>query len=307
MGFSHSHSHSHGHSHSHSHDQSSRNIGWAFFLNATFTVIELIGGYLTNSTAIMADAVHDLGDSLSIGMAWILARLSRRSATPTFTYGYHRLSLLGALINAGALLVGSTLVLILAVPRLLNPQMPVVEGMFALAILGVTVNGFAAYKLSHGKTMNERVLNWHMIEDVLGWVAVLIVSIVLWFFEWPILDPILSILFTAFILFNVGKNLYETLKFFLQAAPGNIDYEEIHQQVGSIKGICEVHHMHIWTLDGEKHVLTAHVLLEENVSIDQQLDIKCEIAEKLKPFDISHTTIEVEFPGESCRDGRKHS
>ncbi len=307
MGLHHSHGHSHSHSHDHGHDHSSRNIGWAFLLNAAFTIIELIGGILTNSTAIMADAVHDLGDSLSIGLAWILARLSRKSATPTFTYGYHRLSLLGALVNAGVLLVGSTLVLIHAVPRLVNPQMPVVEGMFALAILGVAVNGFAAYKLSHGKTLNERVLNWHLIEDVLGWVAVLIVSIVLWFFEWPILDPLLSIVFTAFILFNVGKNLYETLKFFLQAAPGDIDYAEIHEQMRTIEGICEVHHMHIWTLDGEKHVLTAHVLLDEDLPVERQLDIKCRIAERLKPFDISHTTIEVEFPGETCRDIRRLS
>src|SRR6056300_453753 len=169
----------HDHSqHSHKHGTSGNRIGWAFALNAGFCVIEFIGGFLTNSTAIMADAVHDLGDSLFIGSAWLLERLSKKNPDQVFTYGYRRLSLFGALINSIILVVGSTWVLFLSVPRLFNPQMPMAEGMLGLAVLGITVNGFAAYKLSGGQTMNEKVLNWHLLEDVLGWTAVLLVSIV---------------------------------------------------------------------------------------------------------------------------------
>ena len=167
--------------HNHGHTSSSQRIGWAFFLNLGFTLIEIVGGLLTNSTAIMADAVHDLGDCISIGLAWLLSKVSEKDSNTDFTYGYRRLSLLGALINGLVLIAGSAWVLSEAIPKLLQPEMPVVEGMLGLAIFGVMVNGFAAYKLSHGKTLNEKVLNWHLLEDVLGWVAVLIESIVLLF------------------------------------------------------------------------------------------------------------------------------
>ena len=155
----------------HHHHSSSGRLGLAFFLNLAFTIIEFIGGALTNSMAIMADAVHDLGDTLAIGLAWTLDRVGRKEADNGFTYGYHRLSLLGALINGAILIIGSLWILSEALPRLINPQMPDAVGMIWLAILGVTVNGFAAYKLSGGKTLNEKVLNWHLLEDVLGWVA----------------------------------------------------------------------------------------------------------------------------------------
>jgi cobalt-zinc-cadmium efflux system protein len=177
----------HHHDHSHKNDNSSSRIAWAFFLNVGFTIIEFVGGWLTNSTAIMADAVHDLGDSLSIGLAWFLSYWSNKPASGSFSYGYRRFSLLGSLINGMVLVVGSLWVLSEAIPRLQNPEMPVVEGMLGMAIFGIAVNGFAAYKLSGGKTLNERVLNWHLLEDVLGWVAVLIASIVLMFVDWPIL------------------------------------------------------------------------------------------------------------------------
>lgn len=156
------------HNHTHAHSASNR-IGWAFFLNVTFTIIELIGGWLTNSTAIMADAVHDLGDSISIGLAWLLNRLGNKPSDNAFTYGYQRFSLLGALINGFVLIAGSIWVLSMAVPRLFEPQQPHAVGMFWLALLGIAVNGYAAFKLSRGKTLNERVLNWHLLEDVLGW------------------------------------------------------------------------------------------------------------------------------------------
>jgi len=197
----HNHHHSHIANNGHNHDHSSSRIGWVFLLNLCFTIIEFVGGMLTNSTAIMADAVHDLGDSLSIGIAWLLSKLGNKQTNQQFTYGYKRFSLFGALINGCVLIAGSIWILFEAIPRLAEPQMPQTEGMLALAILGVLVNGYAAYKLSGSETLNERVLNWHLIEDVLGWVAVLIVSIVLMFVEWPILDPLLSIGFTLFILF----------------------------------------------------------------------------------------------------------
>ena len=289
------------HDHSHSHGSNNR-IGWAFFLNVTFTIIEFIGGILTNSTAIMADAVHDLGDSLSIGFAWFLSKVSEKGSNSEFTYGYRRLSLLGALINGLVLIIGSAWVLTEAIPKLLQPEMPMVEGMIALAVFGVLVNGFAAYKLSKGKTLNERILNWHLLEDVLGWVAVLIVSIVLLFVDWPILDPALSILFTLYILINVAKNLWHTIRLFLQAIPDKELSKSVYKTLIELEKVDSIHHLHLWSLDGEHHVLTAHLALQDALSMQQQLELKKSIAERLSKFNLEHTTIELEMTDEQCRD-----
>jgi len=300
-GHSHAHSHSH-HGHHHHIDPSSSRIGWAFLLNVTFTIIEFIGGWLTNSTAIMADAVHDLGDSLSIGTAWLLNRAGNKKATERFTYGFKRLSLLAAMLNGIVLVCGSVWVLIISVPRLFAPEMPHTEGMFLLALMGVAVNGFAAYKLSAGKSLNERVLNWHLIEDVLGWVAVLIVSVVLMFVNMPILDPLLSIGFTLFILYNVVRNIQTTLTLFLQGVPDEALHDEIKQKLINIEYVGAIHHLHFWSLDGEQHVLTAHLVLKKVLQPDHLVKIKCEVAECLSEYALAHTTIEFEFPDEACRD-----
>ena len=285
----------------HSHSHSSEKIGWAFFLNFGFTIIEFIGGWLTNSTAIMADAVHDLGDTLSIGSAWLLNKLGTKSATKEFTYGYRRLSLLGALINGIVLIVGSAWILYEAVPRLSNPEMPETEGMIALAILGVLVNGFAAFKLQGGKSLNEKVLNWHLLEDVLGWVAVLIVAIVMQFKEWPVLDPILSIGFTLFILFNVIRNLISTMKLFFQASPDNRLLQNVTDKLLELDAVSELHHLHIWSLDGDHHVATVHVVSQFE-SKAEYLKLKESVSNALQEFELSHTTIEIELTSEECRD-----
>lgn len=292
----------HHHNHDHSKDMPSNRLGWAFLLNFVFTIIEFIGGFLTNSTAILADAVHDLGDSLSLGLAWILNKLGKKQANQHFTYGYKRLNLAGAFINAVVLIAGSAWVLVEAIPRLWNPLMPVADGMIALAVVGITVNGFAAYKLSEGKTLNERVINWHLLEDVLGWVAVLIVGIVLLFVDWPILDPILSIGFTLFILVNVLRNLWATLKLFIQATPDKKTYKQVADALLELPHVADLHHLHFWSLDGEEHVLTVHLVLSKNLDIEARSDLKQRIDDVLAPYALSHTTVELEDPDEACRD-----
>ncbi|RUO46276.1 cation diffusion facilitator family transporter [Pseudidiomarina donghaiensis] len=292
----------HHHNHDHSKDMPSNRLGWAFVLNFVFTIIEFIGGFLTNSTAILADAVHDLGDSLSLGLAWVLNKLGKKQANQHFTYGYKRLNLAGAFINAVVLIAGSAWVLVEAIPRLWNPQMPIADGMIALAVVGITVNGFAAYKLSEGKTLNERVINWHLLEDVLGWVAVLIVGIVLLFVDWPILDPILSIGFTLFILVNVLRNLWATLKLFIQATPDKKTYRQVADALLELPHIADLHHLHFWSLDGEEHVLTVHLVLSKNLDIEARSDLKQRIDDVLAPYALSHTTVELEDPDEACRD-----
>lgn len=300
----HHHHHLHGHHHHHSADDhgTQRNMAWAFFLNLGFSLVELIGGVVFNSTAILADAVHDLGDSMAIGLAWVLQKFSARTADERFTYGYRRFSLLGALINTVILTTASIWVLTEAISRLKNPVMPDATGMLWLAFLGVAVNGYAAWRLRKGKSLNERSLNWHLLEDVLGWVAILILAVVLHFFSWPILDPLLSIVFTAFILFNVLKLLFATSKVFLQAVPDGDLRGTILARLEKFAEVREVHHLHFWSLDGERHVLTAHLLLQDCLSAEAQMALKERIAEQLAEYHLEHTTIEFEFPGELCRD-----
>lgn len=260
--------------HHHSHDHSSKNLKTAFFLNLGFTIFELIGGYYVNSVAIISDAIHDLGDSLSLGTSWYLDVKSKQSPTKAFSFGYRRFSLLGALINSVILMAGSVYVIKEAIGRILNPESSNATGMLIFAIVGVLVNGFAAWKMSKGKTLNERVISWHLMEDVLGWFAILIVSIVLHFKDIPYLDPALSLLITIYILWNVVKRLKETLVIFLQGEPTDVDRELIEREILNIQHVESIHHTHIWSLDGEHHVFTTHLKLEPIKDLNELLLIK---------------------------------
>ncbi|WP_417766255.1 cation diffusion facilitator family transporter [Spongiibacter tropicus] len=288
--------------HDHTHAARSQRMGWAFLLNLSFSIIEFIGGWLTNSTAIMADAVHDLGDSLSIGSGWLLDRLGNRKPDSQFTYGYRRLSLVGALVNGLVLISGSIWVISEALPRLLDPVMPHTEGMIALAVLGVTVNSFAAYKLKAGKTLNEKILNWHLMEDVFGWLAVLLVALVMPIVDMPILDPLLSVGFTLFILINVVKTVLKTGRLFIQATPNANTVDTITQSLLSLDKVESVHHLHLWSLDGEQHVLTAHIRAYPLDSLEDYSRLKETIHMALSGESIAHTTIEIELSDERCRD-----
>lgn len=299
-----SHNHHSGHHfrHQHAHHTESSNIALAFWLNFGFALIEIIGGIFTNSVAIIADAIHDLGDSLAIAFAWFASKIAQKQPTQKYSYGYRRWSLLSALFSGLILLVGSGWVLSEAIPRLWQPQLPHTGGMFVLAIFGIAVNGAAVLRLRRGKTQNEKVLSWHLLEDVLGWVAVLLGAILMYFTGWAWLDPVLCIGFTLFILFNVLKNLKQTLALFLQVTPDPALQLQIIKELNALEFISAVHHLHLWSLDGEQHVLTMHVELSVDATPSAQLQYKQRIAKILAPFHLSHTTVEFEFSGETCRD-----
>lgn len=278
-----------------------KNLGLAFTLNLIFTIVEIIGGLVTNSVAIISDALHDLGDSLSLGLSWYLSKRSGKEANHLFTFGYQRLSLLGALINSIVLIIGSVFVVIEAIKRLVSPEMPDAEGMLYFAIAGVLVNGFAAYKVSSGNSLNEKVISWHLLEDVLGWAAVLIVSIILMFWEVPWLDPALSIAITIFILYNVVKRLRETLMVFLQRKPADVNLREIEEKILATPHVASMHHTHLWSLDGEHHVFTTHLKLKGIEELKDIKNLKLHIKEMLKSeYKFSHYTIETELDDEDC-------
>lgn len=285
---------------SHKHQHSSKNLKTAFFLNLFFTIFELFGGLYTNSIAIISDAIHDLGDSLSLGLAWFLDVKSKKPQSKTFSFGYRRFSLLGALINSIILITGSVFMINAAVGRILEPQASDAKGMFFFAIVGVAVNSYAAWKTSSGKTLNEKVITWHLLEDVLGWLAIMVVSIVMLFTDNMYLDPILSLLITIFILWNVIKRLKETLFIFLQGSPEDISKEAIEKEILEIPQVHSLHHTHIWSLDGEHHVFTTHVKLGPIENIEELCTVKKQIKSVVQKFPFEHYTIETETDLEIC-------
>lgn len=286
--------------HHHHEHSSGNNLKIAFFLNLGFTILEVFGGLYVNSVAILSDALHDLGDSFSLGIAWYLDRKSKQGANERFSFGYTRFSLLGALVNSLMLIIGSVFVISMAVDKIREPETPDAQGMIVFALIGIAVNGYAAWKLQHGKSLNEKVVSWHLIEDVLGWVAVLIVGIVLLFKEVLYLDPALSLLITAYVLWNVGKRLKETLFIFLQGVPDNISIKKIKQQLLEIDKVQSLHHTHIWSLEGEHHVFSTHLKLENIEAFSQILAVKQKAKAVLKQYPFSHYTIETELDEEKC-------
>lgn len=290
----------HNHSNNHHNHNNQGNIRAAFLLNLSFTIFEIIGGFWTNSMAILSDALHDLGDSLSLGISWSLERYSKKGPDKRFSYGYARFSLLGALINSLILISGSAIVLVRAIPRILNPQSINSSGMLIFAIIGIIVNGVAALKLRKGTSFNEKVVSWHLIEDILGWLAILIASIILMFVNIPVIDPILSVLITAYILYNVIITLKQILNILLQGVPKNLPIDEIEKQIVEKTNALSVHHTHIWSLEGEKNLLSTHIVVEDNIKRDDIIKLKQEIRKLMNKKGIQHVTVEVEFNSENC-------
>ncbi len=286
--------------HNHHHHHSTKNIKVAFWLNFVFTIIEIIGGFYTNSIAILADALHDLGDTIALGIAWFLDKYSKKKRDKRYSYGYGRFSLLAAFINGLILMIGSVFILYEAIPRLLNPIQPNATGMIWLAIGGVLFNGAAFIRLRSGKSQNEKVVSWHIMEDVLGWVAVLIGSIIMKFWEVPIIDALLSVAVTFYIFYGVFKNFIATVRIFLQAKPDNISEKKIIKNVLLLPKIKSVHDTHLWTIDGEKVVFTLHVVVDQSLISDEIIALKKAVRTLCRQQAVNHITVEVEYENEEC-------
>ena len=280
--------------HSHNHHHGNKNILVAFFLNAGFAVIELIGGYLTNSVAIYSDALHDFGDSLALLFSYFAEKLSHKDADKKFTFGYRRFSILSALINGVILLLGSIFVIYEASQRIMAPEKVSPEGMLGLAILGIAVNSFAAYRLSKDDGMNTKMVMFHLLEDLLGWIAVLVVSLVLLFKPWYVLDSILSILISLVILRGVYKNLMKIGLIFLQKFPDELEFEQLKKEIIEFDLVNDIHAVKGWSIDDTTYYLRFHVLVPEETKIRTVDSLKVKIKEILKKYNVAYSTIEFE-------------
>ncbi len=286
--------------HNHNHEHSHRNIGIVFFLNLIFSIFEFIGGLYTNSTAIMSDALHDLGDALSIGLAFFLEKYSLKQSDKFYSYGYKRFSLLSALINSIVLIIGSVFILINAIKHIVNPIDINVKGIIVFAIIGLFVNLFGVFLMKKGKTFNQKVLVFHLLEDVFGWLVILIMGIVLLFIYIPILDPILSIVYIIFILYEVIKMLIQVMRIFLQAVPKNVNIEKIIEEIEKCEYVMNIHDIHLWSLDGEHSVMSLHVVIDNNINHNTYKEIKEHIRSILNKHNIYHSTIEIDMECENC-------
>ena len=235
-----------------------------------------------------------------MGLSWYFQKLSKKGRTKTFSYGYKRFSLLGAIINSIVLVAGSIFILTKAIPELFNPEETNVEGMLYLSILGIVVNGAAVFKLRKGESLNEKVVSLHLLEDVLGWVAVLIGSIIMMFTDAPFIDPLLSVLISLFVLYNVYRNLKKSMLVILQGIPEEVSVDDIRQKLKDMPEVTDIHDCHAWSMDGEYNILTVHLRLAKDYKLSEQAKLKEKVKAQLKDESINHITVEFEGQDEHC-------
>ncbi|MFT2011539.1 cation diffusion facilitator family transporter [Pontibacter sp. 13R65] len=312
MGQHHSHGtcqHQHAEEHDHTHTEGGlhvhpivKNLRVALALNLAFTIIEFIGGILTNSVAILSDAIHDLGDSIAIAASLVLEKQSQKGRTSSFTYGKRRFSTLAAFITSLILVVGSVVIIFQAVPRLFAVQEVHAEGMLWLSVLGILFNGVALLRLRSGSksSLNQRAVMLHLLEDAMGWVAVLAGSVVMYFTNWFWVDPLLSLGIAGFILYNATSNIVATLKIFLQSAPATYNGLEIKRELEILPQVQNAHDLHCWTMDGEYNVLTVHLVVKQSFPKEEWSTLKQQALAVLARYQIQHATIQLETEEEVC-------
>jgi cobalt-zinc-cadmium efflux system protein len=273
-------------------------VRFAAFVNFAFTIVEIVGGLLTNSLAILSDALHDFGDSIALLVSWIFERGAKRAPDARYTFGYQRLSLFSALFAAIILVGGSIVIIFQAVPRFFSPESVNALGMVGFAVIGIAFNGAGFFLLKRGESLNEKVLSWHLLEDVLGWIGILVGGIIIYFWKFYLIDPIITVALTVFILYNVAKNLREAISILLQGVPKHINLEAVKQDIKAIKGVLEMHDIHVWSLEGETDVFSAHVVVDDETLEKRPLQTKQTIKDTLKRHHIEHSTIELEGKGQ---------
>ena len=274
-----------------------KNILIAFILNLGFSIFEFIGGAITNSVAIVSDSIHDMGDAMSIGVSYFLEKKSKKKPDDKYTYGYLRYSVIGSTITTIILIIGSLFVIYNAIKRIINPVEINYNGMIIFAIIGTFVNFLAAYFTKEGDSLNQKSVNLHMLEDILGWAVVLIGAVIMRFTDINIIDPILSILVALFIFKNAINNFKTILDLFLEKTPNGISIRELKEHLIEIEGVKNVHHIHIWSIDGYNNYATMHIVTDGNSRKIKEL-----VKEELREHGINHTTIEVEEKDEVCED-----
>jgi len=266
-------------------------IWLAFFLNLTYAIVEFIAGGVFGSSAVLADSVHDLGDAIAIGISAFLETISNREEDNQYSLGYKRFSLLGALVTAIILMTGSVLVILENVTKILNPQPVNDEGILWLGIIAITINVLASLVVSKGKTKNESILSLHFLEDTLGWVAVILMAIILRFTDWYILDPLLSLVISFFILSKALPRFWSTVKIFLDAVPEGINIKQVKSGLERLDNVASLNQLNLWTMDGLEKNAIVHICLED---WEEMTETKNQVRQLLEERGVQNITIEVD-------------
>ncbi len=292
------HHHHHHHHHTHSADE---NILVAFFLNLFFVFVEIAGAFFTNSFAILSDAVHDFGDCIAIGFAYVMERFSNKAPDEKYTYGYRRYSLVSAVVTSLILVVGSVFVIVGSVGRIAQPKEVHGLGMVIIAVFGVVINGAAVIKTRSGTGVNEKAISLHLLEDVLGWIAVLLGSALIFFFKWYFIDGVLSVLIAVVLIVESAKTIKDIFAVFLEKTPEGIDVKSLKKELEEIQGVENTHHIHVWSLDGEKNMATMHLKTRGCTNLEDCEKVKKQAEEISRKYGIHHLTVQIDFCGDACQ------
>ena len=276
----------------HHHKKEGENLAFVFFINLAFNIVVIVAALATNSMAILADFIHDASDTISIALAWFLEHVAQRDSTDKYSYGYQRFSILGAVIISIFVIIMAFVILSEAIPRLFAPEGVDAGGMLAVAIVGIVFKFVSVYRLHKGETYNEKAIFFHQLGDIFEWVAILILSLVLMFWEGAqYLDPFVSIGIALWLIFNLGRNLYKSIEVLLQKTPDYFDVDEFKQSIENIEGVNAIDDFHIWSLDGIDSVMTLKVDVDFGKDVGE---IKKEIYAISKKYHVVDITIELE-------------
>ena len=276
----------------HHHKKAGENLAFVFFMNLIFNIIVIVGGLATNSMAILADCIHDMSDTISIALAWALERVAQKNSTDKYSYGYQRFSILGAVIISVFVIVMAFIILKEAIPRLFAPEGVDAGGMLLVAIVGIIFKSISVHRLHKGETFNEKAILFHQLGDVFEWVAILILSLVLMFWDGaPYLDPFVSIGIALWLIFNLGRNLYKSVEVLLQKTPDNFDVDEFKELILAVDGVNDIEDFHVWSLDGIDSVMTLKVGVDFGRDVSE---IKKEIYNISNRYHVVDITIEID-------------
>ena len=276
----------------HHHKKAGQNLAFVFFMNLVFNIIVIVAGLATNSMAILADCIHDVSDTISIAVAWIMEKVAQKDSSDKYSYGYQRFSILGAVIISIFVIIMALVILNEAIPRSFAPEEVDAGGMLLIAVAGLIFKSISVYRLHRGETFNEKAILFHQLGDIFEWLAILILGIVLMFWEGAsYLDPFVSIGIALWLIFNLGRNLYKSVCVLLQKTPDFFDVDEFKTGVLNIPDVNAIDDFHVWSLDGIDSVLTLKVAIDNWQS---QEEIKKEIYDVASKYHIVDITIEFD-------------
>lgn len=287
---------------------------FGLIVNLFFSIFEFIGGVLSGSAAIMSDAIHDLGDSISLGFSIYFGKKANHGPDKKYTYGYSRFSVLGVFVTTVILIVGAAFMIYLSVLRIINPTEIDLYIMLVLSVVGLVLNMLATFRTENGrfnviKAIEKKTYNGILFEDVVGWIIVLLGTVVMMGTGWLWLDPAMSILISLYLISTAFVSFKKVLELFLEKVPNGESVDVVKYQVLAIPHVKGVHSIHLWSMDGVKLCATMHVVVDGKVvdgtlienSVESPMNIKKEIRKQLRSTGIKEVTLEIETEGETCK------